>query len=100
MKLVFRARTAAAGVHILGEEATELVHWPRRSSGHGGAIDEFIDTTFNFPTRADTYKYAAYQGLQRIQGRAAGGGPGSAGPPSVGVARGVVGLLIRGREAW
>ena len=29
----------------------------------GGAIDEFIDTTFNFPTRADAYKYAAYDGL-------------------------------------
>ena len=28
-----------------------------------GAIDEFIDTTFNFPTRADAFKYAAYDGL-------------------------------------
>jgi hypothetical protein len=36
----------------------------------GGVIDEFIDTTFNFPTRADAYKYAAYDGLQRLQARA------------------------------
>ena len=32
-------------------------------------IDEFIDTTFNFPTRADAYKYAAYDGLQRLRAR-------------------------------
>ena len=32
-----------------------------------GTIDEFIDTTFNFPTRADAYKYAAYDGLQRLR---------------------------------
>ena len=31
----------------------------------------FINTTFNFPTRADAYKYAAYDGLQRLQARAA-----------------------------
>ena len=92
VKLVFRAQDRVLlGAHILGEEATELIHIAQAIIRNGGTIDQFIDTTFNFPTRADAYKYAAYQGLQRIQGRAAGGGPGSAGPPSVGVARGVVG---------
>jgi len=26
-------------------------------------MDELIDSTFTFPTRADAYKYAAYDGL-------------------------------------
>lgn len=64
VKLVFRKddRTLL-GAHILGEEATELIHIAQAILHRGGAIDEFIDTTFNFPTRADAFKYAAYDGL-------------------------------------
>jgi hypothetical protein len=32
----------------------------------GGTIDQFIHTTFNVPTRTEAYKYAAYDGLQRL----------------------------------
>ena len=68
VKLVFRASDKVLlGAHILGEEATELIHVAQAVLHRGGAIDEFIDTTFNFPTRADAYKYAAYDGLQRLQ---------------------------------
>lgn len=64
LKLVFRASDRRLlGAHILGEEATELIHVAQAVLHRGGAIDEFIDTTFNFPTRADAYKYAAYDGL-------------------------------------
>ncbi len=64
LKLVFRASDRTLlGAHILGEEATELIHVAQAVLHRGGAIDEFIDTTFNFPTRADAYKYAAYDGL-------------------------------------
>ncbi len=73
VKLVFRASDRRLlGAHILGEEATELIHVAQAVLHTGGTIDEFIDTTFNFPTRADAYKYAAYDGLQRLQARAAG----------------------------
>ena len=73
LKLVFRATDRQLlGAHILGEEATELIHIAQAVLHQGGTIDEFIDTTFNFPTRADAYKYAAYDGLQRLQARAAG----------------------------
>jgi NAD(P) transhydrogenase len=72
VKLVFRASDRRLlGAHILGEEATELIHIAQAILRNGGTIDQFIDTTFNFPTRADAYKYAAYHGLQRIQARAA-----------------------------
>ncbi|HET7900725.1 MAG TPA: Si-specific NAD(P)(+) transhydrogenase [Candidatus Nanopelagicales bacterium] len=64
LKLVFRqSDRTLLGAHIVGEEATELIHVAQAVLHRGGAIDEFIDTTFNFPTRADAYKYAAYDGL-------------------------------------
>jgi hypothetical protein len=39
----------------------------------GGAIDRFIDTTFTVPTRSEAYKYAAYDGLMRLDRRAGAG---------------------------
>ena len=64
LKLVFRkSDRQLLGAHILGEEATELIHIAQAVLHRGGAIDEFINTTFNFPTRADAFKYAAYDGL-------------------------------------
>jgi NAD(P) transhydrogenase len=70
VKLVFRASDRRlVGAHILGEEATELIHIAQAVLHRGATIDEFIDTTFNFPTRADAFKYAAYDGLQRLQAR-------------------------------
>jgi NAD(P) transhydrogenase len=72
LKLVFRATDRRLlGAHILGEEATELIHVAQAVLHNAGTIDEFIDTAFNFPTRADAYKYAAYDGLQRLQARTA-----------------------------
>jgi len=32
-------------------------------------IDTFIHRTFNIPTFSETYKYAAYDGLQRLEPR-------------------------------
>lgn len=32
-----------------------------------GTIDDFIDAVYNYPTQADSYKYAAYDGLGRLQ---------------------------------
>jgi NAD(P) transhydrogenase len=36
---------------------------------HGGTIDVFIDSVFNFPTLSEIYKYAAYDGLGRLMRR-------------------------------
>jgi NAD(P) transhydrogenase len=67
VKLVFRQNDKRLlGAHIVGDEATELIHIAQAVLHKGGAIDDFIDTAFNFPTRADAYKYAAYDGLQRL----------------------------------
>jgi NAD(P) transhydrogenase len=55
------------GAHIVGEQASELIHIAQACMHFGGTIDFFIDSTFNFPTLADAYKYAAYDGLGNLQ---------------------------------
>lgn len=57
------------GVHVLGEEAAELVHIGQAVMHAGGSIDQFLHTTFNIPTRSEVYKYAAYDALQSLNGR-------------------------------
>lgn len=70
-KLIFDARDKKlVGVHIIGERATELVHTGAAVMHFGGRIDDFIDQVFNFPTLGEMYKYAAYDGLGRLQRRA------------------------------
>jgi len=73
VKLVFRREDRVlVGVHVLGDQATELIHIGQAVLHAEGTIDRFIHTTFNVPSRADAYKYAAYDGLQRLSGRRPG----------------------------
>lgn len=68
LKLVFDpADLRLYGVHILGDMASELIHLGQSVIHNAGTIDEFIDTTYNVPTRTEIYKYAAYDGLGRRQ---------------------------------
>lgn len=68
IKLVFRRDDRRLlGVHIVGEIAAELIHQGQGAVGRGEPIDSFIHRTFNVPTFGETYKYAAYDGLQRLQ---------------------------------
>lgn len=70
LKLIFNAADKKLiGVHVLGERATELVHIGQQVMHFSGSIDDFIDEVFNFPTLAELYKYAAYDGLGRLARR-------------------------------
>ncbi len=70
VKLVFRRDDRRLlGVHIVGEIAAELIHQGQGAIACGEPIDTFIDRTFNLPTFSETYKYAAYDGLQRLEGK-------------------------------
>jgi NAD(P) transhydrogenase len=72
VKLVFRREDRTLlGAHVMGDTASELVHLPQAVLHTGGTIDRFIHTTFNVPTYAEAFKYAAYDGLQRLEGRPA-----------------------------
>ena len=54
------------GVHVIGERATELVHIGQTAIHLGATVDVFIDMVFNYPTLADSYKYAAYHCLAAL----------------------------------
>jgi NAD(P) transhydrogenase len=67
LKLIFHRDTLAVlGVHIIGESASELVHICQAVMILGGTVEYFIDTVFNYPTFAECYKVAAFNGLGRL----------------------------------
>ena len=67
LKLIFCPHTRRIlGVHIIGEQATDLIHIGQAVMSFGGTIDYFIETVFNFPTMSEAYKLAALNGLGNI----------------------------------
>jgi NAD(P) transhydrogenase len=67
LKLLFDRRThEILGVHCIGESATEIVHIGQAVMSLGGTIEYFRDTVFNYPTMAESYKVAAFDGLNKL----------------------------------
>jgi len=67
LKLIFHRDTLKIlGIHIIGEEASELVHIGQAVMVLGGTVEYFVDTVFNYPTLAECYKVAAFNGLGRL----------------------------------
>lgn len=68
LKLIFHRETKAVlGVHIIGEGATELLHVGQAVMILGGTLDYFVNTVFNYPTLAECYKVAAFNGLNKLK---------------------------------
>jgi NAD(P) transhydrogenase len=67
LKIIFHREThALLGVHIIGEGASELLHIGQAVMALGGKLEYFVDTVFNYPTLAECYKVAAFNGLNRV----------------------------------
>lgn len=67
LKLIFHMDTRELlGVHIIGEGAAELVHIGQAVMAFNGTIDYFVNTVFNYPTLAECYKTAAFDGVNRL----------------------------------
>lgn len=67
LKLLFHRETLELlGVHIFGEDAAELLHIGQAVFKLKGKITYFINTVFNYPTLAECYKTAAFNGLNRL----------------------------------
>jgi len=67
LKLLFHRETLdLLGVHIFGEGATELLHIGQAVFLLKGKITYFVNTVFNYPTLAECYKAAAFNGLNRL----------------------------------
>jgi NAD(P) transhydrogenase len=54
------------GVHVLGTNATEVVHIGQTVMGLGGTVDYLVDAVFNYPTLAESYKVAALDARNRL----------------------------------
>jgi NAD(P) transhydrogenase len=68
LKLLFHRETLELlGVHIFGEDAAELLHIGQAVLLLKGKVSYFKNTVFNYPTLAECYKTAAFNGLNRLQ---------------------------------
>jgi len=67
LKLIFHRETKELlGVHIIGEGASEILHIGQAVMILKGGIEYFVNTVFNYPTLAECYKAAAFNGLNKL----------------------------------
>ncbi len=67
LKLIFHLETRKLlAVHIIGSGASELIHIGQAVLAFGGTVDYFVETVFNYPTLAECYKTAAFDGINRL----------------------------------
>jgi NAD(P) transhydrogenase len=67
IKLIFSPQDKKLiGVHIIGEQASELIHIGAHVMIADGTIDAFIQAIYNYPTLAGLYKDAANDGLSNL----------------------------------
>ena len=68
LKIIFHRETREIlGVHIIGEGASELLHIGQAVLILKGTIDYFVETVFNYPTLAECYKQAAFNGVNKLK---------------------------------
>jgi NAD(P) transhydrogenase len=70
LKILFHRETLEVlGVHCFGYQASEIVHIGQaimNQKGEANSIKYFVNTTFNYPTMAEAYRVAAFDGLNRL----------------------------------
>lgn len=67
LKLIFERHTLnVLGVHAIGSGAAEIIHIGQAVMAYGGTIEYFVNTVFNYPTLAEAYKIAAFDGLNKL----------------------------------
>ncbi|MBU6375256.1 MAG: FAD-dependent oxidoreductase, partial [Bdellovibrionales bacterium] len=68
LKIIFdRKSLKILGVHIVGDNAAELVHIGQAVMQLGGDLYYFINSVFNYPTLAEAYKLAAMDALNQLR---------------------------------
>ena len=70
--LVHRETLKILGVHIIGDNAADLIHIGQAVMQFDGDLKYFIRSVFNYPTLAEAYKTAAFNALNQIMGRPSG----------------------------
>jgi NAD(P) transhydrogenase len=68
LKLIFNPDSKELlGVHIVGEGACELIHIGQAIFASRGTVEYFAEAVFNYPTLAECYKAAAFNGLNKLR---------------------------------
>jgi NAD(P) transhydrogenase len=68
LKLVVDIRNEKLlGVHIVGEQASELIHIGQLVMNFNGTVHDLVANVFNYPTLAECYKIAALDCIQRLE---------------------------------
>jgi NAD(P) transhydrogenase len=65
--LIHQGTRQILGCHAIGTQATELIHIGQAVMAFGGTVDYFINNVFNYPTLAETYKVAAFNGSNKLR---------------------------------
>lgn len=67
LKLVFETGTfKLLGVHIIGASACEIIHLGQAVMTYNGDIRYFISNMMNYPSYAEAYRVAAFNGVNRV----------------------------------
>ena len=68
LKLLFSAPDGRLlGVHIIGQEACELISIGLTALVAGMNVYHLVNLCFNYPSLSDLYKYAAYDALDKLE---------------------------------
>ena len=68
LKLLFHRKSLKLlGVHVLGEQASELVHVGLTAMLTGATARLFVETCFNYPTLSEAYKTATFDALDQLK---------------------------------
>lgn len=65
--LIHQESHAVLGVHVIGTNATEIVHIGQAVMAYQGTVEYFINTVFNYPTLAECYKIAAFNARNKLR---------------------------------
>lgn len=67
LKLVFETESLdLLGVHILGDDAANLIHLGQSVISFEGDVRYFINHVMNYPTMSEAYRIAAFNGVNRV----------------------------------
>jgi NAD(P) transhydrogenase len=70
LKLIVDTRNEKLlGVHIVGEQASELVHIGQLVMNFNGTVRDLVSNVFNYPTLAECYKLAAVDCTHQLEQR-------------------------------
>lgn len=67
LKILFHRNTLQIlGIHIIGHNATELIHVGQLAMNFNGTIEQLAHNVFNYPSLSQAYKTAALDGLNKV----------------------------------